>query len=96
MGWRFWVHFLVGARDFSLLENIQMGSNFYPVSYSVSIGALSPEVKQSGHEDDHSLHSASIISNAWSYSSAPPISLHGMHIYFSGYSKFHIYYTIIY
>jgi hypothetical protein len=41
-------------------------------------GALSLEVKQPGHEANHSPPSTAKVKNVWSYTSAPPICLHGM------------------
>jgi hypothetical protein len=41
-------------------------------------GALSLGVKQLGHEADHSPTYSAEIKNAWSYTSTPPICLHGM------------------
>jgi hypothetical protein len=40
--------------------------------------ALSLGVKQSGREADHSLPSSAEFMNAWSYTSNPPIHLHGV------------------
>jgi hypothetical protein len=37
------------------------------------LGGLSPGVKQMGHEADHSLPSTAEVTNAWSYTSTPPI-----------------------
>jgi hypothetical protein len=41
-------------------------------------GALSLGVKWPGHECDHSPPSNAKVKNAWSYTSTPPIHLHGM------------------
>jgi hypothetical protein len=41
-------------------------------------GALSLEVKQPGCEADHSPPSSAEVKNVWSYTSTPPIHLHGM------------------
>jgi hypothetical protein len=41
-------------------------------------GALSLGVKRLGHEADHSSPSSSEVKNAWSYTSAPPISHQGV------------------
>jgi hypothetical protein len=40
--------------------------------------ALSLEVKRPGREADHSLPSSAEVKNAWSYTSIPPIRLHGV------------------
>jgi hypothetical protein len=42
------------------------------------LGALSLVVKQLGHEVDHSPPSSAEVKNAWSYTSTPPIRLHGV------------------
>jgi hypothetical protein len=41
-------------------------------------GSLSLEVKRSGREADHSPPSSAEVKNAWSYTSTPPIRLHGV------------------
>jgi hypothetical protein len=39
---------------------------------------LSLEVKQLGHEADHSPPSSAKVKNVWSYTSTPPVHLHGV------------------
>jgi hypothetical protein len=41
-------------------------------------GALSLGVKRPGREADHSPPSSAEVKNAWSYTSTPPIRLHGV------------------
>jgi hypothetical protein len=41
-------------------------------------GALCLQVKRPGREADHSPPSSAEVKNAWSYSSTPPIRLHGV------------------
>jgi hypothetical protein len=41
-------------------------------------GALSLGVKRPGREADHSPPSNAEVKNAWSYTSTPPIGLHGV------------------
>jgi hypothetical protein len=41
-------------------------------------GALSLRVKQPGREADHSPPSTAEVTIAWSYTSTPPIRLHGV------------------
>jgi len=41
-------------------------------------GAISLGVKRRGSEANHSPPSSSEVSNAWSYTSTPPIRLHGV------------------
>jgi hypothetical protein len=42
------------------------------------LGSLSPGVKRPRHEADHSPSTSAGVKNAWSYTSTPPICLHGM------------------
>jgi hypothetical protein len=42
------------------------------------IGTLSLEVKWPGREADHLLPSSAEVKNTWSYTSTPPIRLHGV------------------
>jgi len=39
-------------------------------------GALTPGLKQTGHEADYSSPSRAEVKNVWSYTSAPPVHLH--------------------
>jgi len=41
---------------FSLCHHVQTGSGAHPTSYPLGSGALTPGVKQLGHEADHSSH----------------------------------------
>jgi hypothetical protein len=41
-------------------------------------GVLSLGVKRPGREAEHSLPSSAEVKNAWSYTSTPPICLHGV------------------
>jgi hypothetical protein len=59
----------VGARDFSSLQNVQTGCGAHPSSYSVGAGPR-PEVS-------HTPASSAGVKNEWSYTSAPPICIHG-------------------
>jgi hypothetical protein len=42
------------------------------------LGAFSLGVKRPGREVDHSPPSSAEVKNAWSYTSTPPIRLHGV------------------
>jgi hypothetical protein len=42
------------------------------------LGALSSGVQRPGREADHSLPSSAEVKNAWSYTSTPPLRLHGV------------------
>jgi hypothetical protein len=46
-------------------------------------GALSVGVKWPGREADHSLPSSAEVKNAWSYTSTPPVHLHGLVLSYS-------------
>jgi hypothetical protein len=48
------------ARDSSLLQTVQTGSEAHPASYSIGTGALSLWIKRSGREADHSSPSAQV------------------------------------
>ena len=66
------------ARDYSLLQDIQIG--WVPLGLLFSgYRALFPGVKRPGTTDiDHSPPSSAEVKNGWSYTSTPPICLHGM------------------
>jgi hypothetical protein len=51
-------------KDFSLLQKVQTGSEAYPASYPMGTGDVSPRVKQSGCESDHSPPSSVAIKNS--------------------------------
>jgi hypothetical protein len=48
------------------------------VAYQWIPGALSLGVKWPGREADHSPPSSAEVKNAWSYTSIPPVHLHGV------------------
>jgi hypothetical protein len=70
--WAGWsrVRILVGVRDFSLLQNLQIGSGAQPDSCSLGTGVLSQDVKRLWHEVNHSPPSSAEVKNEWSYTSA--------------------------
>ena len=67
------VRMTAGARDYSLLQNVQPGCGAHPASYSL------PGVNRPGREVDHSSCSDE-AKNDWSSASAspPPICLYGV------------------
>jgi hypothetical protein len=71
------VRFPTGAGNFSVHHRVQNGSGTHPGSYSVGTGGTFPGVKRLGREADHSSPSSAEVKNAWSYTSTPPIRLHG-------------------
>jgi hypothetical protein len=73
------VRFPAGAGIFSLHHRVQNGSGAHPASYPMGTrGGLSLGVKRAGREADHSPHLVPRSKNEWSYTSIPPICLHGM------------------
>jgi hypothetical protein len=72
------VRFPVGAGNYSLLHRVQNGSGAHLAPYPMGTEALSLETKRSRREADHWPPSSAEIKNAWSYTSTPPISLHGV------------------
>jgi len=58
------------------MSRLALGPTQLPIQWGP--GALSTGVKQPGHEADHSPPSSADIENMWSYTSTPPILLHGM------------------
>lgn len=72
------VQFLVGRRDFPVLQNKQTSCGAHRNSHSVGTRVISTGVKQPGCEIDHSHLSSTKVRNEWCYTSAPPTCLHGM------------------
>jgi hypothetical protein len=50
----------------------------HSASYPMGTGALFLGVKRPGREADHSPPSSAEVKNGWSYTSTPPIRLHGV------------------
>jgi hypothetical protein len=50
----------------------------YPASYPIGTRGPFPGVKRPGREADHSPPSSVEVKNVWSYTSTPPIFLHGV------------------
>jgi hypothetical protein len=72
------VRFPAGVGNFSLHHRVQNGSGAHPASYPMGKGALSLGVKRPVRDVDHSHSSSAEVKNAWSYTSTPPIRLHGV------------------
>jgi hypothetical protein len=72
------VRFPVGDGNFSLHHHVQNGSRAHPASYPMDTRGSFPGVEWPGHEADHSPPSSAKVKNAWSYTSTPPIRLHGV------------------
>jgi hypothetical protein len=59
------VHFQAGARDFSLLHNVQTGSEAHPATYPVCTRNSSSEVKLQRHEADQSPSPSPKVKDGW-------------------------------
>jgi hypothetical protein len=68
---------LILQLDFNKLH-AQNGSGAYPASYPVGTKGSFPRVNRPGREADHSPPSSAEVKNAWRYTSAPPVCLHGV------------------
>jgi hypothetical protein len=66
----------LGAFLFMTVSRLAQGPTQPPIQWIR--GAVSLGVKQSGHEAGHSPLSSAKFKNAWSYTSTPPVCLHGM------------------
>jgi hypothetical protein len=62
----------------SLHHRVQTGSGAQPASYPMDTGGFSLGLKRLEREADHSPPSSAEVKNAWSYTSTPPIRLHGV------------------
>jgi hypothetical protein len=65
---------LITAVQFLARERIFLSSSLVSNGYQY----LSPGVKQIGHEADQSPPPIAEARNAWSYTSNPPVGLHGL------------------
>jgi hypothetical protein len=72
------VRVLAGAGNFSLHHLVQTGSGANPSFYPVGTGSSLPGIRRPGNEADHSPPSSAEVKNAWSYTSIPPVHLHGV------------------
>jgi hypothetical protein len=71
------VPFPAGAGNFSLHHRVQNGCGAHSVSYPMGTRCSFLGVKRPGREADHS-HLVPRSNNEWSYTSTPPIRLHGV------------------
>jgi hypothetical protein len=74
----FEVRFPAGVGNFSLHHRVQTGSGAHPATYSLGTRDSSLGIKLPGRETDHSSPSSAKVKNAWSYTSTPPVRLHGV------------------
>jgi len=59
-----------GTGDYTLLQNLQTGSEAQPSSYSMDTGG---SLLQTRREDNHSPPSNAVAENVWRYNSTPHI-----------------------
>jgi hypothetical protein len=64
-------------RNFPLRYRVQTGSGDHPASLMGTRGFI-PRGKRPGTETHHSSASSAEDKNAWSYTSNPPLRLHGV------------------
>ena len=62
-----------GARNFFLLQNVQIGSEAFPASCSVDTGCFFSAVKRPGRKADNVLPSSAEDQNEWCYTAMPLI-----------------------
>jgi hypothetical protein len=63
---------------FSLRHRLRTGFGGHSAYCTIGTGALILRLKRQGREADHSPPSSAEVKNAWSYTSTPPIRLHGV------------------
>jgi hypothetical protein len=66
----------LGIFLFTTASRTALGPTQPPIQWV--LGALSLGVKRSGREADHSPPFSAEVKNVWSYTSTPPIRLHGV------------------
>jgi hypothetical protein len=66
----------LGIFLFSAASRMALGPTQPPIQWILL--ALSLMVKWLGHETDHSPPSSAEVKNVWSYTSIPPIHIHGV------------------
>jgi hypothetical protein len=72
------LRFPAEAGNFSLHHRVQNDSGAHPASHPLGTRGSFPGGKAGGREADHSPPSNADVKNEWSYTSTPPISLHGV------------------
>jgi len=77
-GQSYMVRFLSGSGNFSLHYRVKTDSGAHQASYPGVTRALSLRLKRPEREADHSPPPRAEVKNAWSYTSIPPICLHGV------------------
>jgi hypothetical protein len=59
-------------------NHVQTGSGAHPATIQCILGVLSLGIKWPGCEADRSPSPSAEVKNAWSYTSTPPLHLHGV------------------
>jgi hypothetical protein len=72
------VRFPAGSGNFSFHYRVKNGSGDHLASYLMGTRGSLPGEKRPEREADHSPPSSAEVKNAWSYTSTPPIHLHGV------------------
>jgi hypothetical protein len=70
--------FPAGAGNFSLHHRIQNGAGAHPASHPIGIRGYFPGVKWPGRKLTIHLYLVLRSKSEWSYTSTPPLSLHGV------------------
>jgi hypothetical protein len=66
------------AGNFSLHHRVQSGSGAHPASYPTGTRGSFLGGKAAGREAHHSPPSSAEVKSVWTYTSTPPIHLHGV------------------
>jgi hypothetical protein len=72
------IRFPAGAGNFSVHHRVQTGLKPTQPPIQWVLGALSQVIKRLRREAGHSPPSSAEVKNAWSYTSTPPVRLHGI------------------
>jgi hypothetical protein len=77
-----------------LFTRVQNGSGAHPASYPIRTGSSSLGVKRPEREANHSSPSSAEVKYAWSYTSTPPVCLHGV-VISQAEGKLYLYVTVL-
>jgi hypothetical protein len=87
------VRFPARTGNFSLHHRVLTCSGIHPASHQLGTGGSSPGIEQPVREADHSPPSSAEVKNAWSFTSSPPVYLHGVIVMYRGYFTFTLLYV---